>query len=423
MGEKLQQEFLKENIRALEKLQKELKAQTSDTISDELLRRIFRRIHTIKGTAQTLSLNNLSQLTHEIENLLQTVSSETISQPKNFVLLLEESLSHLLQSCCDDKYSISIEFLNKLKHLIPTVDRKVFQFNLEDKIPKNLLSKLSTQETEKLRASLESGKVFYLIEVFFDFSSFHEDFINFIEVLNEIGEIIAISPGEKPNNSQEIGFQLFYLTKHRSSEFNQVIKTYNAHIDFESSSTDEYSDDLTGLLSNLIADGERKARILDKKVLFEVSNQAGEISRQNLTLINSSLLHLLRNAVDHAIETPEERIAVNKLPAGRIKISIFEDKNHLLLTVEDDGRGIDTKKITARAVKLGIIGDDHKLTADETLKLIFSHGFSTSEVVSEISGRGIGLDAVKDLVEQNGGEIKVQTQINRGTLFEIYLPL
>lgn len=422
MAEELRQEFLNETIRNLESLQEELKTGSAEILSDKFLRRFFRQLHTVKGTAQTFGFNNLARIAHEIENLLQAINTNTVQQTKQTSSVIEESIIQLLYSCRDDNQPISSGFLNKINLLIPAAIKKTSDANLDGKIPKNLLSQLSTQEIDSLNAAIKLGKIFYLIEIFFDFSTLNKGFIEFRQVLSEKGEIIAVAPNANADAARDIGFQIFYVTDRQSFEVSQLIKPFKAKVDFESRSSKKHSNNLTGLLSNLIADCEKKARILEKKVLFEISNETADIARKNLILINYSVLHLLRNAVDHAIESPGERIAANKPPTGKIKISVFQKSNQLVLRIEDDGRGINAEKITAQAQKRGIIAADKILDKDETLNLIFTHGFSTSESVSEISGRGIGLDMVNDLIKKAGGSIKIQTEINRGTSFEIYLP-
>lgn len=422
MNQELQQEFLAETTENLTNLQKDLQNLETETLSEDYLRHFFRRIHSIKGTAQTFGLSNLSRTAHEIENLLQAISLNRISQSEETTLIIEESLTHLLKLCADDKQPIPSGFSDKINRLIPSANKETQRNILDGKIPPSVLSKLSEQETEKLKSAIENAKIFYLIEVFFPLAEFSAGFIDFRRILAESGEIIAVSPSDKAETTKEIGFQIFFVSAKTSAEIKESISSFKAEIDYESESSSEASNDLNGILSNLVADCRKKARILDKKVAFEVSNQANEIAKKNLILFNYLLLHLLRNAIDHAIESPDERRASKKSPEGKIKIEVFETGEHLFLRIEDDGRGIDAEKILLQAQKRGVIRADQQLTKDETINLIFAHGFSTAEIVSDVSGRGVGLDIVKDLVEKAGGIIKVQTETARGTIFEIRLP-
>jgi chemotaxis protein histidine kinase CheA len=421
MNQKLQQEFLSETIDSLTNLQQDLRNSETETLSEDFLRHFFRRIHSVKGTAQTFGFNNLSRTAHEVENLLQAITWNKLFQNEETSLLLEESLTHLLELSRDDLHSIPSEFTERLKQLIPAQNQQTDRNYLDEKIPKSLSSKLSEQESEKLKSAFEDGKIFYLIEVFFQLSEFSNGFVNFRSVLAHHGEIIAVSPSEK-TGAGEIGFQLFFVSAKAFAEIKETIAKYKAEINFESETTNNSSNDLDGLISNLVSDCKKKARILGKKSVFEISNQIHNTDRKNLILINYLLLHLLRNAIDHAIETPNERLAAQKSPEGKIKLDIYERDSNLIIRLEDDGRGIDAQKVAAQARKRGVIHADQILTKDETINLIFAHGFSTAEIVSDISGRGVGLDVVRDLVENAGGTITVQTETDRGTIFEIALP-
>lgn len=422
MDQELRQEFLAETIENLTNLQKDLQNLEAETLSEDFLRHFFRRLHSVKGTAQTFGFGNLSRHAHEIENLLQAINVNKIAQSEETTLVIEESLTHLLEFCRDAKYLIPSGFSDKISRMIPDQSKANSRSFLEGKIPRSLLSKLSEQESENLTSALENGKIFYLIEAFFQIAEFSGGFVNFRAVLTQNGEIIAVSPSEKTDSAGEIGFQIFFVSAKSSSEIKEIIATHKAEITFESEISGKSSSDLDGLLSNLIADGRKKARILDKKIAFEISNKTPNIARKNLILINYLLLHLLRNAVDHAIESPDARLAAGKSPEGKIFISVSQNENNLILRVEDDGKGIDTTEVTAQAQKRGVIEKNQILTKDETVNLIFAHGFSTAEIVSDISGRGVGLDVVKDLVENAGGSIKIHTETNRGTIFEIELP-
>jgi chemotaxis protein histidine kinase CheA len=177
-------------------------------------------------------------------------------------------------------------------------------------------------------------------------------------------------------------------------------------------STANFTDDLDGVLNQAVAAGEKTARRLKKNIEFETSlKNAAEISNKRRRLISECLLHLIRNAADHAIEQ-----------TGKIKIEIILENEHLILRVADDGRGLDAEKIKLHATEKNLIRKNENLSREEIFKLIFAPGFSTAERVSEISGRGVGLDVVQNSVEKAGGEIRVASEKNQGTVFEISLP-
>jgi chemotaxis protein histidine kinase CheA len=133
-------------------------------------------------------------------------------------------------------------------------------------------------------------------------------------------------------------------------------------------------------------------------------------------------LHLVRNAVTHGIESPEEREAARKSATGRVKLAAFNEGSRVHITVTDDGRGIDWDRIAAAASAHGIANNSSDLSTDQCLRLIFRPGFSTAQDLSELAGRGIGLDVVDRAMEQAGGEVRVATERGAGTTFAMIMP-
>lgn len=165
------------------------------------------------------------------------------------------------------------------------------------------------------------------------------------------------------------------------------------------------------------------AHELERKVRLELRGGSMEIDRSMLDKISAPLEHLLRNAIAHGIELPEERLAAGKPAVGTIQIELAQHGNDIVLQVSDDGRGLDGERIRKQASIAGLIAADAKLTDAETANLIFEPGLTTSDKVTAVSGRGIGMDAVRaDLLAQ-GGSIKVSTTSGNGTCFTLMLPL
>ena len=157
---------------------------------------------------------------------------------------------------------------------------------------------------------------------------------------------------------------------------------------------------------------------------FEIVLEGGEteVDRTVYEEISGPLLHLMRNAVNHAIETPEVRIQQGKPAKGRITFNASYESNQVVITVSDDGRGIDPEHIRNIALSRGLIGPNQVLSESEAIELIFRPGFSTSEVVSEESGRGVGLDVVRDSVSRLRGTIEVESMPHQGTAFTMRFP-
>jgi two-component system chemotaxis sensor kinase CheA len=162
---------------------------------------------------------------------------------------------------------------------------------------------------------------------------------------------------------------------------------------------------------------------LGKKVNFEVEGEETELDRTLLEALSDPLTHLIRNAIDHGIEPPDERRQNGKPETGTIKLSAYQSEGRIYIEVRDDGRGINTERVRQKAIQLGwITENDHP--AEETLyDFLFQPGFSTAQQVSDLSGRGVGMDVVKRNVESLGGSISVQSKRGEGTRFLLRVPL
>jgi two-component system chemotaxis sensor kinase CheA len=182
-------------------------------------------------------------------------------------------------------------------------------------------------------------------------------------------------------------------------------------------------------ISNVFAKFPRLVRDLAQKTGKELDlvlkGQDTELDRSVIEELNDPLIHLLRNSVDHGIETPAERIASGKNPRGTVTLSARHEQGRIVLTVEDDGNGINIDKLKASAVTKGLITQNEAATMSEekAIDLIFLSGLSTSATLSDISGRGVGMDIVRTNIERLNGTIVVETHPGRGSIFGISLPL
>lgn len=150
-----------------------------------------------------------------------------------------------------------------------------------------------------------------------------------------------------------------------------------------------------------------------------------ELDRTVIDEIGDPLVHLLRNSVDHGVEPIADRIAAGKDETGVVKLSAFHSGNHVFIEIEDDGRGIYRDKILQSAIKKGVVTQEQSVTMkdEEVYQLLFAPGFSTAEVISDISGRGVGLDVVKSKISSLGGHVTVYSTPGKGTKFSVQLPL
>lgn len=160
---------------------------------------------------------------------------------------------------------------------------------------------------------------------------------------------------------------------------------------------------------------------LDKEINFVVEGADTELDRTVIDEIGEPLIHLLRNAADHGIESKEERIKAGKNPVGTIKLTAYQEGTKALIKVVDDGAGINVEKVRAKAEKNGI--NTEGMSESDIKNLIFAQGFSTNEVVTDISGRGVGMDVVKTKISSLGGSVELVSEEGKGSVFTIRLPL
>jgi two-component system, chemotaxis family, sensor kinase CheA len=164
---------------------------------------------------------------------------------------------------------------------------------------------------------------------------------------------------------------------------------------------------------------------LGKQILVDIEGGDVELDREMIEMIRDPLTHIIRNAVDHGIELPAERLKAGKREIGILSVSARQSGNQILIDIHDDGRGIDGKRLVEKAVANGVIekSDAAQLTQREQLALIFEAGLSTAREVTAISGRGVGMDVVRSNVERIGGVVEVDSKLGEGTRMTLRVPL
>ena len=162
---------------------------------------------------------------------------------------------------------------------------------------------------------------------------------------------------------------------------------------------------------------------LDKKIELVLSGESTELDKTVMEKIGDPLVHLVRNSLDHGIEQPEARIAAGKPETGEIHLNAYHEGGNIVIEITDDGAGLNLEKILEKAKSSGIVNENDKLTDEEIADLIFRPGFSTADVVSDVSGRGVGMDVVRRNIRALGGTVEVKTKSGEGSVFTIRLPL
>lgn len=239
------------------------------------------------------------------------------------------------------------------------------------------------------------------------------------DLMNLVSELIIAKNGLVSINTAEVtglresGFneQIEYLERITTNLHQSVMKTRMVPIE-----------NVVSRFPRMIRDISKK---LDKKMELYMSGEETELDRTVIDEIGDPLMHMLRNAADHGLESNEERIKAGKPEVGSIFLNAYQDGNNVVIEVRDDGRGVDVEKIKKKALEKGTITPEQAavMTEKEAIELLFRPSFSTAEQISELSGRGVGLDVVKSKIEALGGDVEAKTVLGAGTTFIVRLPL
>lgn len=165
------------------------------------------------------------------------------------------------------------------------------------------------------------------------------------------------------------------------------------------------------------------AKKLGKEIDFTINGGETELDKMVVEKISDPIMHMLRNSIDHGIEMPDVRVAAGKAPNGKVTLSAYPDAGTIVIKIVDDGRGLDRDKILAKSIANGIVSPNHHMSDKEIFNLIFAAGLSTADQVSDISGRGVGMDVVKRNIEELRGTVEIDSVKGEGSTFTIRLPL
>ena len=241
-----------------------------------------------------------------------------------------------------------------------------------------------------------------------------DDLMNLVsELIIAKNGLVSINNADESAKQDNSGFneQIEYLERITTNLHTSVMKVRMVPLE-----------SVVNRFPRMIRDLSKK---LDKKMELYISGEDTELDRTVIDEIGDPLLHLLRNAADHGLESNEERAALGKPETGSIILNAFQEGNNVVIEVKDDGKGIDAEKIKAKAISKGTITAEQgdAMSDKEIIDLLFRPSFSTAEKISDVSGRGVGLDVVKTKIESLGGDVEVRTTLGQGSNFIIRLPL
>ena len=231
------------------------------------------------------------------------------------------------------------------------------------------------------------------------------------ELIIAKNSLVSASATVEGNASSEVNDQIEYLESVTTSLHESVMKVRMVPIE-----------SVVTKFPRMIRDLSKK---LDKKMELYMSGEETELDRTVVDEIGDPLMHLLRNSADHGLESAEVRKERGKPEVGSIFLDAYQDGNNVVIEVRDDGNGIDTESVKNKGIERGVITPEQAeiMTEKEIIDLLFNAGFSTAKTVSDVSGRGVGLDVVKSKIEALSGEVEVKTKLGEGSTWIIRLPL
>jgi two-component system chemotaxis sensor kinase CheA len=445
------QEFLVESFDNLSNIHDDLGTYEKNPADKELLNSIYRKIHTLKGSASFLGLKTLQEITHTVESILDYVRDETITVSTELFDIFLESFD-VCQVLLKNIEESGKEGEEEYKDLVSRLNRI-----LETTIAsgENMMRDESYQEVN-LAANGDSVPVEAPKVESAD-----------LKIVKE--EAPVKSADEKPAPSTDGGLSQSSPAVEKASRgtisdsivrvnvnlldkimnvVGELVITRNQILQFaklkDDSDLNRYAQQLNTITTELQTDimttrmqpvgsvfnkFERIVRDLSraqkKKVRLQIVGQETELDKTLLEVIKDPMTHLIRNSLDHGLETAEVREAAGKRPEGLLEIKAFHEGGQVIIEICDDGAGINADKVKAKAIEKGVLTAEeaNALSLSKVHSLIFHPGFSTAEQVTNISGRGVGMDVVKSNIEKIGGEVEVLSEMGKGTVFRLKIPL
>jgi two-component system chemotaxis sensor kinase CheA len=411
----------------------------------ESINAIFRSFHTIKGVSAFLGFMRINKLAHRSENLLDKIRSGELGIRPQIVDVILDSVDLLKQLIQGVKAGLdSGAGMDIGLRIAPLIARIEAAQNGDDEyqpIGRIMVDQGALQEDD-LHQALERQKA--------------DPDKKLGEILVEAGQassrqVVSALRDQKKNFVQRTGLQVKVDTKKLDTLVDmtgelviaQSMLRQHPHI---AASQDQTLVHTLGQLSQITSTLQTMtmslrmvpikstfqkmvrlvrdlARNCGKQVHLTMAGEDTEIDRNVVDELYEPMVHMIRNSMDHGLEPPSERTAAGKDPGGEINLRAFHRGGNIVVEISDDGRGLDKARIIEKARSNGLITDESKLSDEEVFNLIFQPGFSTAKEVSEISGRGVGMDVVKKAIEKLRGRVDIQSRPGKGSTFVISLPL
>jgi two-component system chemotaxis sensor kinase CheA len=438
-------DFVVESMENLETIEINLVNLEENPGDPETINAIFRPFHTIKGVSGFLNLKKVNRLSHSTENLLDSARQgefkindaivDTILSSVDILKKLVGSVESAL-STGDPNLEGDIDVESMIQQVesaketatnenVPIGERLIEKGQLKDEQLEEGLAKQKQTPEKKIGAIFIEEKVVESKEVISALRDQKRAGITDLQVkvdtkkldnlIDLTGELV-ISQSMIRQNAHILSINDQQLSQN-FSQLNQIVSS------LQKTTMSMRMVPIKATFQKMVRLVRDLARTTGKKVSLEMSGEDTEIDRNVVDELYEPMVHMIRNSVDHGLETPSERKAAGKDEKGLVQLRAYHKGGNIIIEIQDDGKGLNKERILEKAITKGLVTGDAQLTESEIFQLIFQPGFSTAQKITDVSGRGVGMDVVKKGIEKLHGRVEVQSTENKGTTVIISLPL
>jgi len=425
LTEGVKEQFIYENLEHIEQIENDLLIRLDTNCDDrEAVNEIFRAIHSIKGgtgiylamlTPQNeiyLGLQSFAEVVHNFETLLDLIRNKGCKFEKDFIdlsLLVTDYLKFFINAVATEEiHSISDNsILNRINESVLLVQ------TLPGNNTQNT-SNIVQQEGSNSNEVKSKPGITQSIRV-------NQEKLD--KMMNMISELIIAK-----NSFMHISTKL--NQEYDLPEISKEVKQVGAYVNRIS---DELQNAIMSIrMVEIRTIFQKMPRVIrdiaqntGKKMELYLEGESTEIDKTIIEQISDPLIHLIRNAADHGVENPQDRLSKGKSETGRIVLRAYNKNKHVIIEIEDDGKGIDAEKLKLKAIEKGIISsiEAEKMNKNQVINLIFLPGFSMAKQITEVSGRGVGMDIVKSNITKINGAVTIESEVDKGTKMVVQLPL
>lgn len=401
-------DFLNETMPMLDEIEDLILALELDSNDEKAINTYFRLLHTIKGTSSCLGLNELAEFSHKYEDLITQIKDKKIVANSDIITILLQGFDYLkLMYQCEQNQE---NFPHNVSEIVSIFDVKAINTESSESSSKQEDKVIATSQDSQSPNKAKEEKITISVDLLTQFLEMSGE----ITVLkNTIFKMLMKMTAKYPGDGdfEQLIVSINEMNKLTSLLQNQVSEMKKIKVD-----------SVFRAMKRVVRDS---ARVCDKKVQLITQGEELRVDTSVGKLLNNILVHMLRNSVDHGIETPQKRLEIGKQEEGTVELSCYEEAENIVIEITDDGNGIDTDKIINKAIEKELYSEEQlsKMSKNRIFQILFESGFSTAEQVTAVSGRGVGMDMVKSSIEEFGGKIFIDSTLGVGSRFVITIPV